>query len=122
MWSGKQAKPEVPVSGLHKGTSMSAKQVDQPQLKKTLGFWRLLFYGVAFMVPIAPIVIYGVVTQVTRGHMAMAYLLAMIAMLFTAASYGQMAGEFPEAGSTYSYTRHGLNPHLGMLAGWTILL
>ncbi len=96
--------------------------VNQPQLKTALGFWQLLFYGVAFMVPIAPVVIYGVVTQVTKGHMAMAYLLAMIAMLFTAASYGQMAGEFPEVGSTYSYTRHGLNSHLGMLAGWTILL
>jgi putrescine importer len=101
---------------------MSKEQVDQPRLKTALGFWQLLFYGIAFMVPIAPVVIYGVVTQVTGGHMAMAYLLAMIAMLFTAGSYGQMAGEFPEAGSTYSYTRHGLNSHLGMLAGWTILL
>jgi putrescine importer len=101
---------------------MAMEQIDRPQLKKALGFWHLLFYGVAFMVPIAPVVIYGVVTQVTGGHMAMAYLLAMMAMLFTAASYGQMAGEFPEAGSTYSYTRHGLNAHLGMLAGWTILL
>jgi putrescine importer len=99
----------------------SVKQVPS-QLKTALGFWQLLFYGIAFMVPIAPVVIYGVVTQVTAGHMAMAYLLAMIAMLFTAASYGQMAGEFPEVGSTYSYTRHGLNSHLGMLAGWTILL
>ncbi len=101
---------------------MSEAGAMQPQLKRALGFWQLLFYGVAFMVPIAPIVIYGVVTQVSGGHMAMTYLLAMIAMLFTAFSYGEMAGEFPEAGSTYSYTRHGLNSHLGMLAGWTILL
>jgi len=101
---------------------MSEDEKGRPQLKTALGFWQLLFYGIAFMVPIAPVVIYGVVTQVTQGHMAMAYLLAMIAMLFTAASYGQMAGEFPEAGSTYSYTRYGLNSHLGMLAGWTILL
>jgi putrescine importer len=101
---------------------MSVEGAGQPQLMRALGFWQLLFYGVAFMVPIAPIVIYGVVTQVSGGHMAMTYLLAMIAMLFTAFSYGEMAGEFPEAGSTYSYTRHGLNSHLGMLAGWTILL
>ena len=101
---------------------MPEEQKNHPRLKTALGFRQILFYGIAFMVPIAPVVIYGVVTQVTRGHMAMAYLLAMVAMLFTAASYGQMAGEFPEVGSTYSYTRHGLNPHLGMLAGWTILL
>ncbi len=101
---------------------MVAEGTGQPQLRRALGFWPLLFYGVAFMVPIAPVVIYGVVTQVSGGHMAMTYLLAMVAMLFTAFSYGQMAGEFPEAGSTYSFTRHGLNSHLGMLAGWTILL
>jgi len=101
---------------------MSVKRADQSELKRALGFWHLLFYGVAFMVPIAPVVTYGVVTQISGGHVAMTYLLATIAMLFTAFSYGEMAGEFPEAGSTYSYTRHGLNPHLGMLAGWTILL
>jgi putrescine importer len=101
---------------------MSVEGADPSQLKRALGFWHLLVYGVAFMVPIAPVVIYGVVIQVSGGHVAMTYLLAMIAMLFTAFSYGEMAGEFPEAGSTYSYTRHGLNSHLGMLAGWTILL
>ncbi len=100
---------------------VSVERADPSQLKRALGFWHLLVYGVAFMVPIAPVVIYGVVIQVS-GHVAMTYLLAMIAMLFTAFSYGEMAGEFPEAGSTYSYTRHGLQPHLGMLAGWTILL
>ncbi len=101
---------------------MPAEGSDSSHLKRALGFWHLWVYGVAFMVPIAPVVIYGVVVQTSGGHVAMTYLLAMVAMLFTAFSYGDMAGEFPEAGSTYAYTRHGLNPHLGMLAGWTILL
>lgn len=101
---------------------MVGEGADSSQLKRALDFWHLLVYGVAFMVPIAPVVIYGVVIQASRGHVAMTYLLAMIAMLFTAFSYGEMAGEFPEAGSTYAYTRHGLHPHLGLLAGWTILL
>ncbi|QHI72973.1 amino acid permease [Aminipila terrae] len=52
----------------------------------------------------------------------MAYLVAMVAMLFTATSYGRMAGAFPVAGSTYSYTQKGINHHLGFFAGWAIYL
>ncbi|MCL6581356.1 MAG: APC family permease, partial [Firmicutes bacterium] len=55
-------------------------------------------------------------------HMATAYLIAMLAMALTARSYGLMAGAFPVAGSTYSYTQRSLNPHLGLLAGWAIML
>jgi len=52
------------------------------------------------------------------GHLFLAYLIAMVAMLFTALSYGAMAGAFPRAGSTYTFTRNGLSPHLGLLSGW----
>ncbi|MEM3486383.1 MAG: APC family permease [Candidatus Methanomethyliaceae archaeon] len=92
------------------------------ELKRVLGTRELLFYGIAMMVPIAPVAIYGTVTSVTNGHMAIAYLFAMLAMMLTARSYGLMAGAFPVTGSTYSYTQRSLNPHLGLLAGWAILL
>lgn len=46
----------------------------------------------------------------------------MVAMLFTAASYGKMAGAFPSAGSTYTYAVRGLNAHIGFLAGWAMIL
>lgn len=92
------------------------------ELKRVLGTRELLIYGIAMMVPIAPVAIYGTVTSVTNGHMATAYLLAMLAMALTARSYGLMAGAFPVAGSTYSYTQRSLNPHLGLLAGWAIML
>jgi len=92
------------------------------QLKRALSLKDLILYGIAMMVPIAPVAIYGTVTLVTNGHMALAYLLALIAMALTGYSFGQMAGAFPKAGSTYVYTRRGLNPYLGLLSGWTILL
>ena len=43
-------------------------------------------------------------------------------MAITAVSYGRMATLFPSAGSAYTYIDRGLNPHLGFLVGWAMLL
>ncbi|QAT43375.1 APC family permease [Aminipila luticellarii] len=91
-------------------------------LKRVLKLKDLAIYGIAFMTPIAPAYIYGSASATTGGTLAMSYLIAMVAMLFTAASYGRMAGAFPVAGSTYSYTQKGINHHLGFFAGWAIYL
>ncbi len=66
--------------------------------------------------------IFGVVSQKARGHVVTALLIAMVAMLFTAISYGRMARVYPSAGSAYTYVGRTLNPGLGFLTGWTILL
>jgi putrescine importer len=91
-------------------------------LKRVLGTRDLVAFGVMMMFPLAPIAVYAAVSGTTAGHMAGAYVVAMVAMLFTALSYGAMAGAFPRAGSTYTFTRNGLNQHLGLLAGWAIML
>src|SRR3954466_3839645 len=46
----------------------------------------------------------------------------MFAMMITAVSYGRMAALYPSAGSAYTYVGRGLNPHLGFLAGWAMIL
>ena len=79
-------------------------------------------YGLVILTPTAPYPVYGLVQQQTRGHAALAYIVAMVAMLFTAASYGKMAGAFPSAGSTYTYARCALNEHVGFPAGWSMVL
>ena len=91
-------------------------------LKRVLKTPDLIAFGVMMMFPLAPIAVYAAVSGSTEGHMAAAYVVAMIAMLFTALSYGAMAGAFPRAGSTYTFTRNGLNQYLGLLAGWAIML
>ena len=91
-------------------------------LKRVLTRKDLIIYGIAFMTPIAPAYIYGYATTTTGGTLALAYVIAMVAMLFTAMSYGKMANAFPVAGSTYSYTEKGINPYLGFFAGWAMFL
>ena len=82
----------------------------------------LIIYGLVILTPTAPYPVYGIVQSISNGHAALSYLVAMVAMLFTAASYGKMAGAFPSAGSTYTYALRGLNEHIGFLAGWAMIL
>jgi amino acid transporter len=66
--------------------------------------------------------IYGVVSNVAGGHVVTTILIAMVAMLFTAVSYGRMARVYPSAGSAYTYVGRELHPALGYIVGWSMLL
>lgn len=74
------------------------------------------------MVPIAPFGIYGYVAEGAKGMVALAYLIGMTGMIFTALSYRQMSRAFPIAGSVYSYAQRGIHPSVGFFAGWVVLL
>ena len=69
----------------------------KPALKRILTRRDLILYGLVLLGPTAPYPVYGIVQQTSHGHAALAYLVAMVAMLFTAASYGKMSGAFPSA-------------------------
>lgn len=92
------------------------------ELKRSLTLTDLVVYGMIFMIPIAPFGVYGYVNAEAPGMVPLAYIIGMVAMLFTALSYGSMAKAFPIAGSVYSYAQRGLNQHVGFLAGWLMLL
>jgi amino acid transporter len=94
----------------------------RPELRRTLGFKDLVFYGLVFMVPIAPMGIFGSVYSGSGGMVALTYLVGMVAMVFTAASYAQMVKAFPLAGSVYNYAGRGIAAWVGFLAGWAVLL
>lgn len=94
----------------------------KPEFKRVLSLRDLILYGLVILTPTAPYPVYGIVQQASHGHAALAYLVAMVAMLFTAASYGKMAGAFPAAGSTYTYAQRSLSEHVGFVAGWAMIL
>jgi putrescine importer len=93
-----------------------------PQLRRTLKLSDLIFYGIVLIQPIAPVPLYGVAQKLSDGHFVLIILIALFAMLITAVSYGRMATLYPTAGSAYTYVGKGLNPHLGFLAGWAMIL
>jgi putrescine importer len=91
-------------------------------LRRVLSRRDLILYGLVILTPTAPYPVFGLVQQTSHGHSVLSYLIAMVAMLFTAMSYGRMSGAFPSAGSTYTYVSEGLHPVAGFLAGWAMIL
>ena len=92
------------------------------ELKRSLSLSNLIVYGLVFIVPGAPISVFGIVFNASHGMVALVYLVGLVAMLFTALSYTAMSREFPVAGSVYAYAGYSLGPAAGFLAGWAILL
>lgn len=91
-------------------------------LRRILGLPALVFFGLVYMVPLTVFTTYGVVTQITGGRTAAAYVVTLFAMLFTALSYSVMVKKYPIAGSAYSYASLSFGPGIGFLAGWSLLL
>ncbi|MFI6326210.1 APC family permease [Nonomuraea sp. NPDC050556] len=92
------------------------------ELQRSLSFSDLMIYGLIFMVPIAPFGIFGGVFNGSGGMVALAYIIGLVAMAFSALSYAQMAQAFPMAGSVYTYAGRGIAAPVGFMAGWAILL
>jgi len=95
---------------------------EKVELKRVLGLGSLVFYGVAFMIPLAFFTTYGIVSVATHGMVSLTYVIATLAMVFTAYSYCRMSLAYPQAGSVYNYTTKSFNPYFGFLAGWIIVL
>lgn len=93
-----------------------------PHLKRTLKLWHLIIYGIIIIQPTAPMGIYGVVSNEARGHVVTTILIAMVAMLFTAVSYGRMARVYPSAGSAFTYVGKEIHPLAGYVVGWSMLM
>lgn len=92
------------------------------QLRRSLTLWDLILYGVIVIQPVAPMSVFGVLSNRGHGHVVTAILLAMIGMLFTAISYGRMARVYPSAGSAFTYVGQEINPVLGYVTGWSMVM
>jgi amino acid transporter len=87
-----------------------------------LTLWDLILYGVIVIQPVAPMSVFGVLSDRGHGHVVTTILIAMVAMLFTAISYGRMARAYPSAGSAFTYVGQEINPALGYVTGWSMVM
>jgi amino acid transporter len=97
-------------------------RMTQPRLTRTLTLGPVVLFGLAYMAPMIVLGTFGELAQSSGNAVPTAYLLALVAMLFTAVSYGRMAAAFPVAGSAYTYTRKVIDSRVGFLVGWAVLL
>ncbi|WP_206344493.1 APC family permease [Streptomyces mesophilus] len=91
-------------------------------LRRTLGFRDLVVYGLLFIAPMAPVGVFGALDAKSHGAVALVYIVATIAMAFTAYSYAQMVRVVPQAGSVFAYARAALGRGPGFIAGWMAML
>lgn len=77
----------------------------KPGLKQSLNLWQVVVMGLAYLTPMAVFDTFGIVSEITSGHVATSYLLALAGILFTAFSYGHLVRKYPYAGSAYTYAQ-----------------
>jgi len=93
-----------------------------PRLKRVLGLWDLVYYGIILISPIAAVPMFGEAQILSKGHAVTTILAAMLAMTATAVSFGRMAAVYPSAGSVYTYASRGFNAQIGFVLGWAMFL
>jgi amino acid transporter len=93
-----------------------------PRLTRTLTLGPVVLFGLAYMAPMIVLGTFGSIDDNSGRAAPTAYALALVAMLFTAVSYGRMSRAFPVAGSAYTYTRKTIDGRIGFLVGWAVLL
>jgi len=96
--------------------------IKRQTLMRTLTLSQVVYLGIAWNNPMVFFNTYGIATVTSEGVIMGAYIIAFLAIMFTAFSYGKMAKAFPIAGSAYTFTQKSINPQLGFLIGWTIML
>ena len=102
-------------------SSFQASSNPNPGLKRVLGLSSLVLYGIIVVQPTAPMPLFGAAVSLGHGHAVTTVLIGMVAMLFTAISYGRMANAYPSAGSAYTYVSREIHPSLGYVVGWGML-
>jgi putrescine importer len=101
---------------------MATSNSSAPRLRRSLTLWDLILYGIIVIQPTAPMSVFGVLSERGHGHVITTILIAMVAMLFTAISYGRMARAYPSAGSAFTYVGQEINPALGYVTGWSMVM
>ncbi|MCF6766322.1 amino acid permease [Thiotrichales bacterium 19S3-7] len=91
-------------------------------LARKLNIFHLTAFGMNYIMPFAPAIIFGIIAEETGTTVALPYFLALIVMSFTANSYIYMVKRNPVAGSLYSYVESIFGRRAGFIAGWILFL
>ncbi|MFT4019951.1 MAG: APC family permease [Acinetobacter sp.] len=91
-------------------------------LQKTLLLGHIIIIGLAYIQPMTLFDTFGMVSEASIQHVPTSYFFALLAVLFTALSYGNMIRRYPSSGSAYTYVQRSIHPNAGFMVGWSSLL
>lgn len=97
-------------------------QIGETSLKRTLTLPLIIMFGLAYLAPTVVFNYYGLFTPSTHGMYTLTLCITAVMMALTAYSYTQMVKAYPSAGSAYTYISKSVQPHLGFLSGWVMLV
>lgn len=97
-------------------------QNGEAQLKRSLTLPLIIMFGLSYLAPTVVFNYYGLFTPSTGGMYTLSICATAVVMLFTAYSYTQMVKAYPSAGSAYTYISKSMQPHVGFLSGWAMLV
>ena len=102
---------------------MASTTVDTSLERNAIGLTEVLFQSITHMAPaVATALSIGAATSFAAGITPLAVVLALVAVLFTAYSMGELAKHLPSAGGMYTYVARGLGSFAGWLMAWAFLL
>ncbi|MEU6156354.1 amino acid permease [Actinosynnema sp. NPDC047251] len=95
---------------------------DHTPLHRSLGLVPLIALSVGATLGTGIFVVLGQAAPVAGPAVAVSFVVAALAALFSALSYAELAGAVPVAGSAYSYTYATLGELVAWVCGWCLLL
>jgi amino acid transporter len=102
---------------------VASTTVDSSLERNAIGLTEVLFQSITHMAPaVATALSIGAATSFAAGITPLAVVLALVAVLFTAYSMGELARHLPSAGGMYTYVARGLGSFAGWLMAWAFLL
>ncbi|HRI89474.1 MAG TPA: amino acid permease, partial [Candidatus Hydrogenedentes bacterium] len=95
---------------------------ETPQLRRSLGFWSLLAYGVGDMLGAGIYALVGRVAGIAGSLAWFSFAIAMLAATLTACVYAELATRFPKSGGAAHYCDQVFRrPSLSIVIGWLVL-
>jgi APA family basic amino acid/polyamine antiporter len=95
---------------------------NRPELRRSLGLWALVFYGVGDILGAGIYALVGKVAGVAGAASWAAFLVALMVAAFTALTYAELGSRFPKsAGESYFAQQAFRRPGLSLVVGWVVL-
>ncbi len=79
--------------------------MSENQLKKSLGFWDVLLFGIGGMVGAGIYAIIGKAAALGGNMLWMSFLVASMVAILTGLSYAEFVSRFPDAGGSFEYLK-----------------
>lgn len=91
-----------------------------PDLKRTLGLWECIFFGVGSILGAGIYTLIGKVAGWAGNMTWLAFALAWLAAMFTAFSYAELCAAFPRAGGEFVFGRKAFGNKVGLALGFIV--